>query len=112
LPDFRCWIRVLKDSKVPVYVGAYRTYTSSVDGVKRSYVSVAFPLPGGNMTTVLCPKNLPNGGFMLVTRDPHSSESGVYLLLPHRRSFTMVPAFGLAERFQLHPDPAAGIINV
>ncbi len=99
--DFRCWIRVTKGSRVPVYVGAYKTYKSSVDGFSASYVSVAFPLPGGNLTTVLTPLNWENNGLRLTTRDRRSSETGVYLLIPHRKSFTMTPAFGLSEQFQL-----------
>jgi hypothetical protein len=100
-PDFRIWVRVDKDSGIPVYVGAYRTYRSTVDDYDASYVSVCFPVPGGNMTTVLVPLNYDGDGFMLRTHDPKSTESGVYFLLPHGRSFTMAPALGLAERFRL-----------
>jgi len=103
-PDFRIWVRVDKDSRVPVYVGAYRNYKSAVDGYYASYVSVCFPIPGGNMTTVLVPLNYEGDGFMLRTRDRRSTESGVYLLLPHKQSFSMIPALGLSEQFRLKAD--------
>jgi hypothetical protein len=112
IPEFRCWIRVLRETQTPVYVGAYRTFQSEIDGTKRGYVSVAFPLPGGNMTTVLAPSNLDGNGFQLSTRTPKSTETGVYLIIPHGNSFTMVPAFGLSERFHLHPDEGANAIDV
>lgn len=108
IADVRCWIRVSKDSRIPVYVGAYKAYRSEIDAYRASYVSVAFPLPGGNMTTVLTPRNLGQDGMMLTTRDRRSSEVGVYLLIPHQRSFTMLPAFGLAERFKLRPGLSGG----
>jgi len=103
-PDLRVWVRVDKTSGIPVYVGAYRTYKSTVDDYDASYVSVCFPIPGGNMTTVLVPLNYEGDGFMLRTRDRDSSESGVYFLVPHKKSFTMMPAFGLSERFRLKAD--------
>lgn len=101
ISDFRCWVRVTHDSRVPVYVGAYKTYRSQVDDVKSAYVSVAFPIPGGNMTTVLVPLNWNGDGLELTTLDTRSSEAGVYFVFPHQRSFSMVPALGLSEQFHL-----------
>lgn len=100
-PDVRCWVRVLKDSRVPVYVGAYKTYKSQVDGFGASYISVAFPIPLGTLTTVLTPLNWTGDGLTLTTMDPRSSEAGVYVVFPHQNSFSMAPAFGLSERFRL-----------
>lgn len=111
-PDFRCWIRVLRGSRTPVYVGAYKTYQSQTDGTQRAYVTVAFPVPGGNIATVLTPLNLEEHGFMLTTRDPSSSENGVYWITPHKRSFSMIPAFGLSEQFQLRLNKEENGINV
>jgi len=110
--DFRCWIRVAKDSRVPVYVGAYKTYKSMIDEVDTSYVSVAFPLPGGNLTTVLTPLNLDRDGLMLTTRDTLSTETGVYLIFPHEKSFSMAPALGLSEQFQLRPTADGNGVDV
>jgi hypothetical protein len=110
--DFRCWIRVAEDSGVPVYVGAYKTYKSMIDEVDTSYVSVAFPLPGGNLTTVLTPLNLDRDGLMLTTRDRFSTEAGVYLIFPHPKSFSMAPALGLSEQFQLRPMADGSGIDV
>ncbi len=100
-PDLRIWVRVDKSSGVPIYIGAYHTYRSVIDDYDASYVSVCFPIPGGNMTTVLVPMNHDGDGFMLKTHYTKSTESGVYVLFPHRKSFTMIPAFGLSERFRL-----------
>jgi len=88
-----------------LYTSAHTEPTNqNIDGYDAAYVSVCFPIPGGSMTTVLVPLNYDGDGFMLRTRDRRSTESGVYLLLPHRRSFSMIPALGLAERFRLKAD--------
>jgi hypothetical protein len=110
--DFRCWIRVRKDSRIPVYVGAYKTYRSFLDDFSASYVTVAFPIPGGTISTVLTPRNLDPDGMELNSRVPISSENGVYLIIPHRRSFTMIPAFWLSERFRLRPNPTGVGVRV
>jgi hypothetical protein len=103
-PEVRCWIRIDPESHLPVYVGAYKTYPSAIDGDLRRYVSVAFPIPGGTVTTVLTPMNLDDNAMQLTTRYKNSSENGLYVILPHKKSFTMMPAFGLAEHFRLWPD--------
>jgi hypothetical protein len=103
-PDVKCWIRVDPESHLPVYVGAYKTYRSMLDGEALPYVSVAFPIPGGTVTTVLTPLNLDKNGMQLKTFWKKSTENGLYIILPHRKSFTMLPAFGLAEHFRLWPD--------
>jgi hypothetical protein len=100
--DVRCWIRVSRESHMPIYVGAYKAYRSEIDGARATYISVAFPIPHGTLTTVLLPCNWGDDGLLLTTRDRRSSESGVYLLLPHGQSFSMTPALGLAEEFRLH----------
>jgi len=102
-PDVRCWIRVDPESHLPVYVGAYKTYRSMMDGEPARYVSVAFPVPGGTITTVLTPMNFEGNEMQLDTRYKKSTENGLYIVIPHKRSFTMLPAFGLAEHFRLWP---------
>lgn len=103
-PDVRCWIRIDPESNLPVYIGAYRTYTSVLDDIALSYVSVAFPIPGGTITTVLSPQNGQNGEMSLTTKWKESTENGLYLILPGKHSFAMLPAFGLAEHFHLCAD--------
>lgn len=102
-PEFRCWIRVTTDTGTPVYVGAYKVYQSQIDNFKASYVSVAFPIPGGSITTVLSPKNFEGNGLLLTTRNRESSEAGLYVIFPGKSSYSMIPALGLAEEFRLRP---------
>jgi hypothetical protein len=111
--DIRCWVRVLKTSRVPVYVGAYKTYKSRVDGRDATYVSVAFPIPYGSVTTVLSPQNSNGNSLVLTSHNLRSSESGVYFVFPHERSFSMMPALGLSEHFHLEvPASAEPLIKV
>lgn len=102
--DYRCWIRVQKDSQVPVYIGAYKTFSSFIDDDQCCYISVSFPLPGGNLTTVLSPFNYDVDGLKLSTKDKTSTQSGVYFIFPSKKSFTMFPAFGLSEQFLLKTE--------
>ena len=51
-------------------------------------------------------------GLMLRTRDRFSTEAGVYLVFPHKKSFTLMPAFGLSERFRLWPKAEGVGIDV
>lgn len=114
-PDYRCWIRINSVTKQPIYVGAYKTYTSLVDNVPISFVSVSFPILKGNLTTVLRPMNFKSGGLKLTTRKTKTSEAGVYLIFPKKTCFNMIPAFGLSEQFELIPnysDPKSQCIAV
>jgi hypothetical protein len=96
--DYTIWIRVAKGSTLPIYVGAYRTYRSRHDDL--SYVSVVFPWPIGNLTTVLVPTNLDGDGLQLYTVHEGARDAGVYVLFTGERRFTMLPT-PLTERFQL-----------
>ncbi len=111
-PDVRAWVRVQGSDRIPIYVGAYKIYASVVDGARRSYVTVAFPILGGNLATVLAPKNLEGGGLGLTTRDANSSECGLYHVIPSENSFAMWPAYGLQEEFELHPAADGTRIDV
>lgn len=107
-PEFRCWIRVVKNTGKPVYVGAYKIYDSLTDDHKASYISVAFPIPTGSITTVLSPKNIDENGLFLTTKDKESREAGLYLIFPHKKSYSFFPAMGLAEEFELKPKLGQG----
>jgi hypothetical protein len=104
-PDLRAWVRVHGRDRYPMWVGAYKVYKSTIDGRQASYISVAFPMPGGNLTTVLAPENFEGDGLRLSTRDSRPSEAGLYQIIPRARSFAMFPAYGLHEVFELRPTP-------
>lgn len=102
-PDLRCWVRVVKRSNVLFYVGAFYTYKSTVGGRETAYLSGTFPLSWSNLTVALKVDNLPGGGLLLSSRHGGATEAGSYLLVPHRSSFSMMPALGLAETFHFLP---------
>lgn len=51
--DLRCWVRVYRRSRLPIYVGLYTTLRHA----GRGYVSVGFPLPFASVTSTLRPIN-------------------------------------------------------
>jgi hypothetical protein len=111
-PDLRCWVRVMHDTKVVFYVGAFHTYKSMVGGRETAYLSATFPLPRANLAVALKMANL-RGGGLLLSDDSTAPEAGSYLVFPNDRSFSMVPALGLSERFHFLPrDSAAGTCKV
>ncbi len=110
--DIRAWVRVHGNGRYPMWVGAYKVYRSTIDGREAAYISVSFPVPGGNLTTVLRPENLEGDGLRLSTHNPGKSEAGLYQLLPRSDSFTMFPAYGLHEVFELRPTPGGEEIRV
>jgi hypothetical protein len=62
--DVRGWVRSYADDGEPIYVGVYTTYRHE----DRGYVSVGFPVPAGNLTATLSPRNRRHGGLTLTTR--------------------------------------------
>src|SRR4051794_38192600 len=62
--DIRGWIRTFADSGKPIYVGIYTSFRH--DG--RGYVSVGFPIPGGNFTATLEPRNAAEHDLLLTSR--------------------------------------------
>jgi hypothetical protein len=110
--DVRAWVRIHGDQKHPMWVGAYKIYTTETFGSRESYVSVAFPLPGGNLTTVLSPGNLDGGGFSLRSDDRESEEAGMYHIFPRSTRFAMVPGYGMHEVFEIRPTKGRSEIEV
>ena len=49
--NVRAWVRTYADTGKAIYAAAYSTHRSERDGVR--YMNIAFPLPGGQMTSVL-----------------------------------------------------------
>jgi hypothetical protein len=90
-PGVRAWVRRYADTKRPIYVAAYSRHVM----VGVPYMNVAFPLPGGNMTSVLLFENAPEAGAgalalgSLDTPEAHGDQ-GIYFanrILPVRLPF-------------------------
>jgi len=74
--DLRCWIRVYRQSRLPIYVGLYTTLRHA----GRGYVSVGFPLPFASVTSTLRPIN--RGTRLLLRTKPEAGTvSGDYISL-------------------------------
>jgi len=81
----RGWVRWYRASGRAIYVAAYATHRDAL----RAYMNIAFPLPGGNLASILRPENHAAGGLVL-TSQPHPvvpGHEGVYFastLMPVR----------------------------
>lgn len=95
----RVWVRTYRVSGRPVYVAAYSVYR--FEGVP--YMNIAFPLPGGNLTSVLRMDPLPGapGALRLSTlpMGEQNGDEGVYfanrflpLRLPLNETITVWPS--------------------
>jgi hypothetical protein len=95
----RGWIRSTADDDEPIYVGIYTTYRDA----DRGYVSVGFPVPQGNFTATLLPRNRPDGGLTLTSRSP-LPHPGHYLAYvdPVTRELTALAVPGFAEQLDVH----------
>lgn len=87
--DVRGWIRTYTGGNTAMYVAAYSTHTSRAV----TYMNIAFPLPGGNLTSVLniadSPDHRVGTGIVLSTLSSQNAlgDQGIYfanLLLPLR----------------------------
>jgi hypothetical protein len=76
-PGVRGWVRSFPDGRT-MYVAAYATHG---DGRQR-YMNIAFPLPGGHMTSILRVDPLAGGGVAVSTvRAGPTSDCGIYFVL-------------------------------
>jgi hypothetical protein len=113
-PDARGWIRTYAQTGAPAYVAAYANH--ALGG--QTYMNIAFPTPGGNVTSVLRIEALPAAGghgVLLTTlpaagargvRIPEGGDEGVYfanallpLRLPLDESIYVWPAQNGVTRF-------------
>jgi hypothetical protein len=67
----RGWVRWYKASGRAIYVAAYATHRDAF----RAYMNIAFPLPGGNLASILRPENQGAGGLLLTSK-PHPVRPG------------------------------------
>ena len=95
--DARAWTRTDPETGEAVFVALYAHHERG--GVR--YVNIAVPLPGANLSTVLRPRTLPEGGLELTTDAP--GDPGLYLVTP-------LGAFALpmAQRFRVWPAGTRG----
>lgn len=95
----RGWIRSFTDTDEPIYVGIYTTYRH--DG--RGYVSVGFPVPQGNFTATLLPRNRLDGGLVLTSKSD-LDHPGHYLTYvdPVTRELTALAVHGFTEQLDVY----------
>ncbi|MEO0563255.1 MAG: YndJ family protein, partial [Chloroflexota bacterium] len=93
----RGWVRVYPDSGQAVYVAAYSTHRNA----GRCYMNIAFPLPLGNLTSVLKLTTPPEtaGGLLLTSFSTPHGDQGVYfasrvtaIRLPINETITVYPS--------------------
>jgi hypothetical protein len=99
--DVRGWIRAYADADEAIYVGIYTTYRHA----GRGYISVGFPVPGGNFTATLVPSARADGGLSLTSRSP-LEHPGHYLsyLDAGTGELTTLDVPGFAEELEVFVD--------
>jgi len=75
--NVRAWVRNYSGSNTPVYVAAYSTHKNH----NQTYMNIAFPLPFGNLTSIL--KLNMNNNYLILSSVKHlleESDQGVYFV--------------------------------
>ena len=104
--DGRChvryWVRTCSTSGDPIYVAAYSTHVTNAV----AYMNIAFPLPGGNMTSILRFDHDPSAAGAVVlsthTSDGSCGDEGIYFV--HRRTPVRLP---IQEAIRVWPSAEA-----
>jgi len=86
--NVRAWIRTYSESGSVVYVAAYANHSARGE----TYMNIAFPLPGGNLSSILRMETLDESGVLLTTFPASNGfgDQGVYFanrLVPIRLPF-------------------------
>ncbi len=78
-PGVRAWVRTWEATGDTLYVALYSEHVTH--GVR--YMNIAFPVPGGSLTSLLRIEHRPGGGLALTTRraEGDRGDQGVYLRL-------------------------------
>jgi hypothetical protein len=74
--NVRAWVRTYEATGDPVYVAAYSTHVER----DQTYMNIAFPFPGWNLTSILRLEERPGGGVLLTSfASPRTwGDQGVY----------------------------------
>ncbi len=101
-PGVRAWIRTYATTGRAVYVAAYANHEREGE----SYMNIAFPLPGGNLTSILHLARMPEqdhpGGILLTTlaNAARQGDQGVYFRWP-----LLSVRLPLDETIEVWPSP-------
>jgi hypothetical protein len=78
--NVRAWVRTYAESGAAVYVAAYANHSHGDE----TYMNIAFPLPGGSLTSVLRLEMGAGGGLLLTSRPAPGGlgDEGVYFANP------------------------------
>ncbi|HVM44429.1 MAG TPA: YndJ family transporter, partial [Candidatus Thermoplasmatota archaeon] len=76
--NVRAWVRTYEDTGEPAYVAAYATHEER----GQTYMNIAFPFPGWNLTSILRLEHLGEGGVLLTSRATPTTwgDQGVYVV--------------------------------
>jgi hypothetical protein len=96
--DLRVWVRMLPGATAAMQVGAYKAYLSADEP---PHMVAVMPLPDGNITAVLLPSNLPDGGMLLSSSDRRSRIAGIYRVKRARRGLHFSPSIVSSETFRM-----------
>lgn len=69
------WFRRLREGDRVAYTGFYTTTRTPLAG---ECVKTVFPMPRGNATVILRPRNMPNGGLRLESKGRGPGDAGFY----------------------------------
>ncbi len=101
-PGVRGWVRSFEDGRT-MYVAAYATHG---DGRGNRYMNIAFPLPGGHMTSILRVDPIDGGGVAVSTvRAGAASDCGVYFVFG-----PLVVRSPFAEEIRVWLDDAGALV--
>ncbi len=118
--NVRAWVRTYAASGEPVYVAAYSTHSEG----SQTYMNIAFPLPWGNITSILRLDPIPTGrpgddGLVLTTLSHRASmgDQGVYFMnqllpirLPINETIRVWPATAADSPIDRDKEPQATVV--
>lgn len=102
--DSAAWVRTLRATGRPLYVGAYSA--ARVPGHGAPCVRVVFPLPNGACTVVLRPEVGEGGALRLVSSGERWGDPGLYLAVHDGARVWARAVRSLRETITVYPDGA------
>ncbi len=101
------WLRQVRATGHVLFAGFYTLCRPP--GSNGAYVKVVFPLPGGSVTVLLRPENLPDGSFRLVSAGRRFGEPGYYRLFRASKEQMRVRYLPLKESIHVYTDEAGSL---